>query len=196
MTQHLLKRGYTKGCINDAINKASKVPREASLKENHDRQTLDRVPLVITYNLPPPPLLLNLPKLPKDSQIILDASEKCKTVFQTLPLVSCRRGRNLNNMLFSKRIPSQKNTNQEKKDPQDHYNTPTQPKSNQCPECGIILKNEKGLKIHGSSKHQKKNNTTTSPGFWPCNSDTRCNKCKRDFFVVLSLVLRMVPFIK
>ena len=27
MKQHLLKRGYTKGCINDTINKASKVPR-------------------------------------------------------------------------------------------------------------------------------------------------------------------------
>ena len=150
MKQHLLKRGYTKGCINDAINKASKVPREASLKENHDQQKLDRVPFVITYN----PLLPNLLKLLKDSQIILDASEKCKTVFQTLPLVSYRIGRNLNDMLSSKRIPSQKNTKQEKKDPQDHDNTPTKPKSNQCPECGIILKNEKGLKIHRSSKHQ------------------------------------------
>ena len=89
MKQHLLKRGYTKGCINDAINKASKVPREASLKENHDQQKLDRVPFVNTYNS----LLPNLPKLLKDSQIILDASEKCKTVFQTLPFVSYRRGR-------------------------------------------------------------------------------------------------------
>ena len=52
MKQHLLKRGYTKGCINDAINKASKVPREASLEENHDQQKLDRVPFVITYNPP------------------------------------------------------------------------------------------------------------------------------------------------
>ena len=78
--QHLLKRGYTKGCINDAINEASKVPREASLKENHDQQKLDRVSFVITYN----PLLSNLPELPNDSQIIVDASEKCKTVFQTL----------------------------------------------------------------------------------------------------------------
>ena len=78
-------------------------------------------------------------------------------------------------MLSSKRIPSQKSTNQEKKDPQEHDNTPTQPKSNQCPECGIILKNEKSLKIHRSSKHQRKQNATTSPGFWPCNSDTRCD---------------------
>ena len=143
MKQHLLKRGYTKGCINDAINKASKVPREASLKENHDQQTLDRVPFVITCNT----LLPNLSKLLKNSQIILDASEKWKTVFQTLPTVSYGRGRNLNDMLSSKRIPSQKNTNQEKKDPQDHDSTPIQPKSNQCPECRIILKSEKGLKM-------------------------------------------------
>ena len=104
MKQHLLKRGYTKGCINNAINKASKGPRETFLKENHDQQKLDRVQFVITYN----PLLPNFPKLLKDSQIILDASEKCKTVFQTLSLVSYRRARNLNDMLSSKRIPSQK----------------------------------------------------------------------------------------
>ena len=137
MKQHLLKRGDTKGCINDAINKASNVPREASLKENHDQQKLVRVPFVITYN----PLLPNLPKLPKDSQIILDALEKFK-VFQTLLLVSYKRGKNLNDVLFSKRIPIQKSTNQEKKDPQYHDNTPTQPKSNQCLKCGIIVKIE------------------------------------------------------
>ena len=124
----------------------------------------------------------NLPKLLKDSQIILDAAEKYKTVFQTLTLVSYRRGRNLNDMLSSKRIPSQNNANQEKKDHQDHDNTPTQPKSNQCPECGIILKNEKGLKIHRPSKHQRKQNATISPGFRPCNSDTRCDTCKKGLF--------------
>ena len=33
MKQHLLKRGYTKGCINDAINKASQVPRREAIME-------------------------------------------------------------------------------------------------------------------------------------------------------------------
>ena len=38
--QHLRKRGYTKGCINDAINKASQVPRrEAIMKKLEQNKT-------------------------------------------------------------------------------------------------------------------------------------------------------------
>ena len=40
MKQHLLNRGYTKGCINDAINKASTVTREDSLKEKIEQQKM------------------------------------------------------------------------------------------------------------------------------------------------------------
>ena len=39
MKQHLLNRGYTKGCINDAINKASAVTREDSLKEKSNNKS-------------------------------------------------------------------------------------------------------------------------------------------------------------
>ena len=58
----------------------------------------------------------------------------------------------------------------------------SQPKTNQCPECGILLKNGKGLKIHRSSKHKRQQNNPTSPGFWPCKSDSRCDTCKRGHF--------------
>ena len=76
-------------------------------------------------------------------------------------------------MLCSKRMPPQ--THNKKEDE-------SQLKPNQCPECGLVLKNEKGLKIHRTSKHRRKQNTTTSPGFWPCNSDTRCETCKKGLF--------------
>ena len=105
---------------------------------------LDRVPFVITCN----PLLSNIPKLLQESQTILNASEKCSEVFKNTPLVSYRRGRNLNDMLCSKRTPQQKDTNQRNKYSQDVNNKSekeSQPKTNQCPECGILLKNEKGL---------------------------------------------------
>ena len=108
MKQHLLKRGYTKGCINDATNKASQVPRREAIMEKLEQNKLDRVPFVITYNL----LLPNIPKLLQESQTILNASEKCSEVFENTPLVRYRRGRNLNDMLCSKRIPQQKDTNQ------------------------------------------------------------------------------------
>ena len=103
MKQHLLNRGYTKGCINDAINKASTVTREDSLKENIEQKKLQRVPFVITYN----PILPSIPKPLKKSHTILEASEKCTEIFKYIPLVSYRRGRNLSDMLCSKRMPPQ-----------------------------------------------------------------------------------------
>ena len=46
----------------------------------------------------------------------------------------------------------------------------------------LKLKNRKGLKIHHSSKHQRKQNVSTSPGFWPCFSDARCDTCREGLF--------------
>ena len=171
MKQHLLNMGYTKGCINDAINKATIVTREDSLKEKIEQQKLQRVPFVITYN----PILPSIPKLLKESHTILEASEKCTEVFKYVPLVSYRRGRNLKDMLCSKRMPPQTNENKENPNPNDHNKKEDEPqlKPNQCPECGLTLKNEKGLKIQRTSKHKRNQNATTSPGFWPCNSEAR-----------------------
>ena len=61
-------------------------------------------------------------------------------------------------------------------------NESSSPCTNQCPEYGLILKNQKDLKIHQSSRHQRKQNTPTSPGFWPCHSDTRCETCESGLF--------------
>ena len=85
-------------------------------------------------------------------------------------------------------MPPQINANKENPNPNDHNKKEdeSQLKSNQCPECGLFLKNEKGLKIHRTSKHRRKQNggfegvTTPAPrkiliihpGFWPCNADT------------------------
>ena len=88
-------------------------------------------------------------------------------------------------MLCSKRIPQQKDTNQRNKCSQDVNNKSekeSQPETNHCPECGILLKNEKGLKIHRSSKHRRQQNNPTFPGFWPCKSHSRCDTCRRGHF--------------
>ena len=157
------------------------MPRREAIMEKLEQNKLDRVPFVITYN----PLLPNIPKLLQESQTILNASEKCSEVFKNTPLVSYRRVRNLNDMLCSKRIPQQKDTNQRNKyslDVNDKSEKESQPKTNQCPECSILLKNEKGLKIHRSSKHRRQQNNPISPGFWLCKSDSRCDTCRRGHF--------------
>ena len=99
MEHHLLQRGYTKGCIRDAINKASSISRDALVDKTNDNQ-LTRMPFVVTYN----PKLPSLPKILKESQSILHSSERCATVFPEMPLVSYRRSRNLSDMLCSRRL--------------------------------------------------------------------------------------------
>ena len=99
MKHHLLQRGYKKGCIQDAINKASDT-REEALTNKRSQKILKRVPFVITYN----PMLPNIPKILNESHTILRASERCAEVFQEVPLVNYRRARNLCDMLVSKRL--------------------------------------------------------------------------------------------
>ena len=100
MEHHLLQRGYTKGRIRDAINKASSIFREDALVDKTNDNQLTRVPFVVTYN----PKLPSLPKILKESQSILHSSERCATVFPEVPLVSYRRSRNLSDMLCSRRL--------------------------------------------------------------------------------------------
>ena len=193
MEHHLLQRGYTKGCIRDAITKASSISREDALVDKTNDNQLTRVPFVVTYN----PKLPSLPKILKESQSILHSSERCSTVFPEVPLVSYRRSRNLSDMLCSKRLAPNPTTkpnrdNDSSSSNHHHSNKSTDPNKdnksdesnngNECPECGRTFRNPKGLQVHRSSKHNGKQNTPTSAGFWPCCSDKRCDICKQGKF--------------
>ena len=142
------------------------------------QKSLQRVPFVITYN----PMLPNLPKILHDSQPIVHVSERCTQVFKNVPLVSYRRARNLSDMLCCKRIanPEFSNPNPAPVHQTNSGNPPAN--TNQCLEGGLKLTNQKGLNIRQSSKHQRKQNVPTSPGFWPCLSDARCDTCRQGLF--------------
>ena len=60
---------------------------------------------------------------------------------------------------------------------------------NERPECGRAFKNQKGLQIRRSSKHNRKQNTPTSAGFWPCRSDKRCDICKQGKFIYIYIYI-------
>ena len=153
MKHYLLQRGYKKGCIQDAINKASSVTREEALTNKRSQKILKRVPFVITY-IPMPP---NIPKILNESHTILRASERCVDFFQEVPLVSYRRARNLCNMLVSKRLaphtstetrPTPKHQNSQNSTSNlpnrtRFINESSSPSTNKCPECGLMLKNQK-----------------------------------------------------
>ena len=147
--------------------------------EKLQQNKLDRVPFVITSN----PLLPNIPKLLQESQTILNASEKCSEVFKNTPLVSYRRGRNLNDMLCSKRIPQQKDTNQRNKYFRDINNKSekeSKPKTNQCPECGILLKMKRDSKYTAPQNTDDSKIIRTPLGSGLVNS--RCDTCRRGHF--------------
>ena len=72
---------------------------------------------------------------------------------------------------------SNKSTDLKKDNKSDESNN-----RNECPECGHTFRNPKGLQIHRSSKHNHKQNTLTSAGFWPCRSAKRCDICKQGKF--------------
>ena len=79
MHSHLLQRGYKRGCIKDAIKKATSTSRDDALKESNDLQLINRIPFVVTYN----PMLPNLHKIFKDLQPCLSSSEDVLKPFQT-----------------------------------------------------------------------------------------------------------------
>ena len=122
-------------------------------------------------------MLPNIPKVLNKSHTILCASERCAEVFQEVPLVSYMRARNLCDMLVSKRLAPRTST--ETLSTPNHQNSqnstsnlPNQtrftnesssPSTNQCSKCRLILKNQKGLKIHQTSKHQQKQNIQYRP---------------------------------
>ena len=127
----------------------------------------------------------------------MHSSERCATVFPEVRLVSYRRSRNLSDMLCSRRLAPNPTTkpnrdNDSSSSNHHHSNKSTDPNKdnksdesnngNECPESGRTFKNPKGLQIHRSSKHNSRQNTPTSAGFWPCRSDKRCDICKQGKF--------------
>ena len=65
MHTHLPQRGYKRGCLKDAIKKATSISRDDALKENSDSQFMNRIPFVVTYN----PMIPNLHKILKISYL-------------------------------------------------------------------------------------------------------------------------------
>ena len=116
--------------------------REEALADKTKSKSLQRVPFVVTYN----PIFPSIPKILHEAHPILHASERCTEIFKNVPLVSYRRAQNLSDILCSKRLASPKSHNPiPSQTCQNNTNNPP-PNTNQCPECGLKLKNSKGLK--------------------------------------------------
>ena len=97
----LLDRGYKCKHVKQSIEKARQTTRREALCTDTNTRNTERVPLVVTYN----PALGCLSKIIKEYQPALHASQRCKEVFKDPTLILFRKGRNLSELLTSKRLP-------------------------------------------------------------------------------------------
>ena len=114
-------------------------------------------------------------KIIKDYQPILHASQRCKEVFSDPTLISFRKGRNLSDLLTSKRLPT---------DPHHHAQllndiAMPDPSASKCPVCSRSFENNRNLKSHFTRTHKTTPpDCSNQPGFWSCRTDRRCASCR------------------
>ena len=90
--------------------------------------------------------------------------------------IAYRRGRNLSRMLTNKRLPPSDSS-----DPLYFTidNDTSNPLETTCKICGCSFHTNRNLKISFSHKHKHQTQArSSSPGFWPCQADSRCACCK------------------
>ena len=168
-------RGFKLGLIKDGIRKASAVDREELLREKErDANVEDKIIFATTYN----PMIPQLREKIVNLHPILHSSERCKKLFPDPPILAYRRGRNLNDLLVSRRLPPDTVVHTNNNNPPPTSNIDAD--SNVCEECGRTFKNGRGKMIHFNKAHLQKataTTTSTAPGFTKCG-DSRCNTCK------------------
>lgn len=130
------ERGYKNRLIKESIMRARRITREEALREYNTNINNNRVPLVVTYN----PALPNLHKILSQAHQILHMSPRCRDVFRDPPLAAYRKGRNLSQILTSRRLRPI--------NPNDAI--PLLAPATKCNICGRSFSSNRGLKIHMS----------------------------------------------
>ena len=167
----LLDWGYKRKHIKQSIAKARQSTRREALCTDTNTRNTERVPLVVTYN----PALGCLHKIIKEYQPVLHASQRCKEVFKDPTLISFCKGRNLSELITSKRLPVDCNRRAQLL---NNITIPDPPAST-CPVCSRSFQNNRNLKIHFTRAHKTTSpDFSNQPGFCPCHTDRRCASCK------------------
>ena len=101
LTTYLLKRGYSRNVVTKQIRRAADVPCRLAL-QTKDVNKPKRVPFITTFN----PSLPHISNIIKKHYNLLLSSDRCKNVFQHLPVVAFRRSPNLRDLLVTDKISS------------------------------------------------------------------------------------------
>ena len=101
LTTYLLKRGYNRNFVTKQIRRAFDIPRRLTLQAK-DVNKPKRIPFITTFN----PSLPHISNIIKIHYNLLFSSNRCKKVFQHLPVVAFRRSLNLRDLLVTAKISS------------------------------------------------------------------------------------------
>ena len=120
-------------------------------------------------------------KILNSLKLVLDSSERCKSVFQYEIMVGYRRGRSLTNMLVSRRMP--KDLGSLSAQSQDKsVRSMDKDENDTCNVCKQTFKNGRARRTHKSRSHKDQDaNSAVEKVFTNCE-DKRCKTCKAGNF--------------
>ena len=99
LTSNLLNRGYEESEIKEQINKANERNRE-ELLQYKPKESLNKIPYVITYNTQLP----NLKEAIDKHWNILNINTQMQNIFKDKPIIAFRRNKNLRDILGQKTL--------------------------------------------------------------------------------------------
>ena len=100
----LESRGYSRLCLKIEINRVRSIPRNETVEPRP--QNNNKTPFVIAFN----PALSNVVSSVRKNFNILQASTRCKQIFQSKPIVACVADANYRRLLFTGKCPSETQT--------------------------------------------------------------------------------------
>ena len=103
---YLTNRGYDKTFLKSQIQQASNVPGTDALKDKPIIRTTT-TPFVIIYN----PALPNIARIIHQHSHVLYSSDRCRNVFENLPLVAYRHCNNISDILVRAQLPETRDLN-------------------------------------------------------------------------------------
>ena len=155
--------------IKGSINKARKLSRNEILNSKdidwldfaREKDKSEKVVFSVTYN----PALPDIGKILHSLKPVLDSSERCKSDFRNGIIVGYRRGRNLNDMLVSRRMPTGLQPISID-DQSTIVNTIEKVDKSKCNICNRRFINERAAKIQKSHNHKDQTiNDAVDKGF-------------------------------
>ena len=104
LTQFLELRGYSRCFLKKEINRVRPIPRNKTLKPRPQNSNSDRTPFVSAFN----PALSNVYSALRKNFNILQASARCKHIFQSAPVVAYKRSPSLHGLLVRSQLRDHK----------------------------------------------------------------------------------------